>query len=78
MFANNLSVELVEVLVRAVQPGGVVGDHLERANVALDLSVFLYDLLYPLFFRLRRKQFPCYFFYFFGFTTTSSYELGLN
>ena len=50
---TRLSVELVEVLVRAVQPGGVVGDHLERADVALDLAVLLHDLLNPLLFGLR-------------------------
>ena len=49
---THLSVYLVEVLVGAVQPGGVVGHHLERADVPLDLAVLLHHLLHPLLLRL--------------------------
>ena len=50
---THLSVDLVEVLVGAVQPGGVVCHHLERADVPLDLAVLLHHLLHPLLLRLR-------------------------
>ena len=52
MNRTHLSVNLVEVLVGAVQPGGVVCHHLERADVPLDLAVLLHDLLHPLLLRL--------------------------